>query len=155
MKMDFENALQQEPVQAILMVIMTYTTESQRQIIYEKLGRRVAHPPPPADIVAEAEAVAQRRFDSNVADTVSIEVCIAYYKEAHISCAQSYLARCAEMGELLMTKDGEIESLKNDVAGLEQKVKGLEAENAALHEELQNWKDELKDQAREHRTNKH
>lgn len=50
--------------------------------------------------------------------------------------------------ESLAEKDSDtIDKLKNDVAG-------LQAENKALVEEIQNWKDELKDQAREHRSNR-
>jgi hypothetical protein len=37
----FENALKQEPVQAVMMVIMRYLTDEQRKIVWEKLGRRV------------------------------------------------------------------------------------------------------------------
>lgn len=49
-----------------------------------------------------------------------------YKRSAHITAARQYM--------------GEIEQLR--------------AENAALIEEIQNWKDELKDQAREYRNNR-
>jgi predicted alternative tryptophan synthase beta-subunit len=58
MNIDFENALKQEPVQAIMMVMMRYLTDEQRKIVYEKLGRRVC--PSPTDESAlkdEAEAL--------------------------------------------------------------------------------------------------
>lgn len=48
-------------------------------------------------------------------------------QRAHISCAEQYSQRLAEMGQLLMDKDGQIESLENRVKELEGKLSTAKA----------------------------
>lgn len=82
--------------------------------------------PPPASITNEAEALYPTwPFGKDSKEKFKNEELQA----AHIAAARMYLSRLAEMGELLMTKDGEIEGLKNDVVGLKQ---NLEAAKLAL-----------------------
>lgn len=87
---------------------------------------------PPASIEQESARMYPYPKTLTVADWRVDEI-IDRERSAHIRCAGMYT--------------GEVERLKNEVAR-------LEAENKALIEEIQNWKDELKDQAREYRNNR-
>lgn len=91
MHTDFENALLREPVQAILTCIMSYTTEEQRKVIYEKLGRRVV--PVPASLEQEAE-----RLYPDGENHAQVK------RSAHIAAARQYMGEIerlrAENGEM-------------------------------------------------------
>lgn len=119
MQADFENALKREPVQAVMVVIMTYLTDEQRKIVYEKLGRRVESPLP-TDI-KKIRDEAERRYPTwPFCEKSQERFKNQELQRAHISCATQYAQRLAELGQLLMDKDGQIESLENRVKELEE-----------------------------------
>jgi len=104
----FEKALKSEPVQAIMTVIMTYLTDSQRQIVYEKLGRRVA---PEQPSPSTAEAIEKEAMD--FADSIERRGC-AYWsgmKKGFIAGRSKSIARIADL-------EAEVERLKESNEGL-------------------------------------
>lgn len=101
-----------------------------------------SEPPPPADIVAEAERLYAYGQGKNIGlPFVTVNGIADVQRAAHISCAEKYRAINLEMGELLMTKDGEIESLKNDVAEQQMRIAELEGEVGRLKTKIANCKE--------------
>jgi hypothetical protein len=76
--------------------------------------------------LTDIEREARERYPDEEGASMMRNIGIATQRNAYIDCAKQFI----------------------------DKVRGLEKENAALREEIECWKDELKDRAREHRTNK-
>lgn len=137
MNTDFENALLREPVQAILTCIMSYTTEEQRMVIYEKLGRRVA--PIPISLEGEAKTLYP---DSNmpvaeVAELHTHNEMQEAQRSAHITAARQYMG---EIGTLKEVRDNLwkcFETEKKNHIHFANECEKLQAENERLRKALE------------------
>lgn len=94
MKIDIENAIQQEPVQAIMMLCMRYLTDEQRKIVYEKLGRRIPQETLPT--TEEIEQEARELYPQPGIQSSQLPI-YQYQRMAHIAAVTKYTERIKEL----------------------------------------------------------
>lgn len=120
MHTDFENALLREPVQAILTCIMSYTTEEQRKVIYEKLGRRVV--PTPASLEQEAN----RLYPHPQETYVSPDGVTKMYSNDNKCKAEGYITAARQYMDTIDRLRAENEKLRKALEEIAQKYADAE-----------------------------
>jgi hypothetical protein len=118
-------------------VRLSETNEVTEEVVefIEKAALAKLNEPDPAITDLELEKESKQTFPVPPTDAID-QAMINMQRIGYIEGRRKSLSIQKEMGELLMTKDGEIESLLNDVAELNERLQRLIAEKNAIEEEL-------------------
>lgn len=132
---NIEEQIKQEPVQAIMTLIMRLCNDEQRRVIYDKLGRRVSldespDMPTEQDLVAEAElrypCTSHETGMWKDSDLSKLE------QQAYIECRRKNIARIREL-------EAENEGLKKYIEHLENSVEGLKGQQQDMRDEFRDY----------------
>lgn len=115
---NIEEQIKREPVHAIMTLIMRLCNDEQKQVIYEKLGRRVKteSPDPATEEALKAEAEMRYPQTAYELDTWSNESIINLERAAYLEGRRKNISRIKELEERLSRITMERDSLADELA---------------------------------------